>query len=94
MPNIEVHGIDESTFDTVTRFSLKKAFATAEYANEIVVSHGSASSKNLRGQRTPFLRICATKTALDEHLADMVKRLKTVTKGIEILELRDFIEVK
>ena len=92
MPNIEIHGAPGAV--TGPRSRICAAFVSAPYADKIVISIASERVINLKGKEEPFLRICATKDGLESHLEDMLKRLEHLKFGIEILELRDFIEVK
>ncbi len=93
MPNIEIHGVVATSEDDV-RNRIIAALTSAEYVEDVVISWVRSVVRCTRDGTQEFIRILATKEALDKHLDDMLKRLGSVEFDIEVIELKRFVPKK
>ena len=93
MPTIEIHGVRPEQAEFL-RKRIGNAFKGAPYAGATVIMSPATVVASATGALDAFLRVYITADNANEHLIDMMKRLKPFGYDIEVLEIKVFIPKK
>jgi hypothetical protein len=91
MLNIELHGYG-SEIDTV-RAKVREAVASSPEVDEIITSVCNTDPQDQQGEKTPYLRVVASIND-QRNLNDVLRRLKPLKEGIELVYLGKWIPKK
>ena len=86
MPNIELHGYTPDDA-AATKEKVRTALASSEEADEMVTTTYPTIVEDLKGKRTPFLRVIGSL----RELPDLLDRLKPLNEDMEVLMLGQWI---